>query len=368
VKSLDRLEALKQKAFEVKGFDGFLAANEVNLYYFTGCPGLAALLVPKGARSTIYVYNVNYEQTKATATGFNVEMLERGQNLMEVVAKQAKAKKITRLAFDMLSFESYGGLAKGLKGMAKLEGRGDLVMELRKVKDEKELDLMRKAADLTSMGMKVAYEVIRPGMKEYEVAAEVEHAMRIKGSWGTAFETIVASGARSAFPHGGGGTDLGGGCTDRKIRNGDLVVVDMGALYQQYRSDITRTLVAGKPSSKQTRLHEAVKRAHDKAFEAIRPGVGAKDVDSAARKAISDAGYGEYFVHGLGHGVGLEVHEGPTLSPLSKEKLQARNVVTDEPGIYLVGFGGVRIEDTVLVTKGKAEYLTNSSPCLEGRS
>jgi Xaa-Pro aminopeptidase len=365
---LDRLEALKRKAFEVKGFDGFLVTNEVNLYYFTGCPGLASLLTPKSGRSTIYVYNVNYEQTKATATGFNVEMLERGQNLIEVVAKQTKASKITRLAFDTLSFESYRELAKGLRGMAKLEGRGDLVMELRKVKDEKELDLMRKAADLTSMGMKIACEVIKPGMKEYEVAGEAEHAMRRRGSWGTAFETIVASGARSAFPHGGGGTDLGGGCTNREIRNGDLVVVDMGALYQQYRSDITRTLVAGKPSSKQTRLHEAVKIAHDKAFEVIRPGVRAKDVDSAARKAITDVGYGEYFVHGLGHGVGLEVHEGPTLSLLSKDKLQVGNVVTDEPGIYLVGFGGVRIEDTVLVRKGKAEYLTSSPHGLEACS
>jgi Xaa-Pro dipeptidase len=187
-------------------------------------------------------------------------------------------------------------------------------------------------------------------MKEYEVAAEIEYAMRKRGSYGTAFETIVASGPRSAFPH--------GGCSDREIRAGDLVVVDVGATYKFYRSDMTRTLVAGKPSEKQKKLYEIVKAAQEKAFEIIKPNVKARDVDAATRKIIEDAGYGEYFVHGLGHGVGLEVHEPPTLNPSSKEALVMGNVVTDEPGIYLVGYGGVRIEDTVLVRKNDAEKLT----------
>jgi Xaa-Pro aminopeptidase len=356
---VDRVDALKQKAFEVEGFDGFLVTNEFNLHYFTGCPGLTSLMISRAGRGTIYAYAVNYEQAKAMTKGFNVEKLERGQNLMARVAKQVKASGIRKLAFDGLSVDGYRELAKGLRGATQLKGRGDLVSELRRVKDENELDLMRKAADLTSLGMKIAYEVIKPGLKEYEVAAEVEYAMRRKGSWGTAFETIVASGARSAFPHGGGGTLLGGGARDRKIRNGDLVVVDMGAVHQHYRSDITRTLVAGRPSAKQKKLYEIVKTAHDEAFRAIRHGVKAKDVDAAARKVITDAGYGDFFVHGLGHGVGLEVHEGPTLSSLSKDKLTSGNVVTDEPGIYIVDYGGVRVEDTVLVRKGKAEYLTS---------
>jgi Xaa-Pro aminopeptidase len=368
VRFLNRTDALKHKAFEVKDFDGFLVTNEVNLLYFTGCPGLASLLIPKTGRGTIYVYNVNYEQAKAVTKGFNIEMLERGQNLMVTVAKQVKAGKIGKLAFDTLSFEGYRELAKGLRGNARLKGGGTLVSELRAVKDEKELRLVRKAADLANAGMKVAYEVTKPGLKEYEVAAEIEYAMRKRGSWGSAFETIVASGARSAFPHGGGGTELGGGCTDREIQRGDLVVVDMGTLYEHYRSDITRTLVAGKPSGKHMKLYETVRASHDRAFQAIRSGARAKDVDSAARKVITDAGYGEYFVHGLGHGVGLEVHEAPTLSSLSKDKLVPGNVVTDEPGIYLVGFGGVRIEDTVLVQKGKAEYLTSGLYGLEADS
>jgi Xaa-Pro aminopeptidase len=368
VTRLGRIDALKEKVFEVKGFDGFLVTNEFNLYYLTGCPGLASLLIPKSGRGIIYAYNVNYEQAKAMTRGFNVEMLERGQNLMERVAKQVKASKVGKLAFDTLSVDSYRKLAKGLRGATRLKGRGDFVSELRRVKDEKELHLMRKAAELASEGMNTAYEVIKPGVKEYEAAAEVEYAMRRKGSWGTAFETIIASGARSAFPHGGGGTDMGGGCTHREIRGGDLVVVDIGASYEHYRSDITRTLVAGKSSAKQTKLHEIVKAAHDSAFEAMKPGAMAKDVDVAARRVVADAGYGEFFVHGLGHGVGLEVHEGPTLSSLSKDKLAVGNVVTDEPGVYLVGFGGVRIEDTVLVRTGKAECLTSGSSGLGPRS
>jgi Xaa-Pro aminopeptidase len=174
--------------------------------------------------------------------------------------------------------------------------------------------------------------------------------MRKYGSYGTAFETILSSGPTSAFPH--------GGCTERKIRKGDLTVVDIGAVYKNYRSDMTRTFVAGHPSEKQKKIHAIVKEAQDKAFAAIKSGAKAHKVDAAGRHAIEKAGYGEFFVHGLGHGVGLDIHEPPTLNSTSKEKLKAGNVVTDEPGIYLVGYGGVRIEDTVLVTEDGAEKLT----------
>jgi Xaa-Pro dipeptidase len=136
------------------------------------------------------------------------------------------------------------------------------------------------------------------------------------------------------------------------------VVIDFGAVYKSYRSDVTRTLVAGKPSEKQRKLHEIVQKAHEKAFQAIKPNVKARDVDAVARRIIEEAGYSEFFVHGLGHGVGLDIHEPPTLNTVSKERLQVGNVVTDEPGIYLIGYGGVRIEDTVLVTKDGAEKLT----------
>jgi Xaa-Pro dipeptidase len=349
---LKRIEALKQKAFEEKEFDGFLIMNEANLLYFAGFPVAACLLIPRNGENMLYVYSVNYEQAKAEAEGkgFKVELIKREENLMAKIATHVKAFEIKKLAFDRLSVENYRSLVKGLRGKTRLKPQNALVWELRKVKDAEELGLIRKAGELTCEGMKAAYETLKPGLKEYEVAAEIEYAMRRKGSWGTAFETIVASGARSAFPH--------GGCTEREIRDGDLVVVDVGAAYQHYRSDMTRTFAVGEPSEKQKQLYEIVKKAQEKAVQDLKPQAEAKAVDAAARKIIEEVGYGEYFVHGLGHGVGLEIHEPPTLSPQSKEKLATGNVVTIEPGIYIVGFGGIRIEDTVLVKEQGAEKFT----------
>lgn len=351
-----RIEALRQKCLNSEGFDGFLIANETNILYFTGSPGASCLLVPKHGESILYVYGVNYEQVKAEARGFRVELVKREENLMEKVAGFVRDLGIRKLAFDTLIFENYHVITERLRD-TKLEPQGALVWSLRRIKDAEELELMRKAAELAYEGMKTAREVLSIGMREYEVAAEIEYAMRRRGSWGTAFETIVASGARSAYPH--------GGCFDRKIEAGDLVVIDIGASYRHYRSDMTRTFIVGKPSEKQKQIYDLVRAAQEKAIMAIKPGVKASDVDAAARGVIEKAGYGENFVHGLGHGVGLEVHEPPTLSPQSMDKLERGNVVTVEPGIYIVGFGGIRIEDMVLVNEFGAEKLTDDFYSLE---
>jgi len=348
---MTRVETLRQTAFEKDKFDGFIVFNSANLTYLTGFSGASALLIPKNGESTVYVYGVNYAHAKAELSGFTVDLVKHGEDVMAKIAKHAEDFKIKKLAVDAINAESWQALSKALGDEKKLVADNSFIQELRKVKDEKEIRLMRKAGELTSEGMRVAYETVTAGMREYEVAAEIEYVMRKKGSSGTAFETIVASGACSAFPH--------GGCSDRIIREGDLVVVDVGATYKFYRSDMTRTLVAGKPSEKQKKLYQTAKTAQEKAFEALKPNAKAKGVDAAGRKIIADAGYGEYFVHSLGHGVGLEVHEPPTLSPESKDTLATGNVVTVEPGIYLVGYGGIRIEDTVLVQRNGAEKLTN---------
>jgi len=348
---------------EKKGFDGFLVFNAANQMYLTGVLGeteratLACVLIPIRGESTIYVYGVNYEQAKTEGKGFRVELVKKREDLITKITTQVKSLKIKNLAVDSLSVDGHRSFMKDLRGQTRLKMQSNLLWELRKVKDKKELELMRKAADLTSAGMKTAYETIKPGIKEIEVAAEIEYTMRKNGGWGTAFDTSVASAAHSAFPH--------GGCTDREIRKGDLVVVDIGATYQHYCSDMTRTMVAGKPSEKQKKLYEIVSEAQSKAFKAIKPKARAREIDAAARKIITSAGYGEYFVHGLGHGVGLEVHEPPALSSESKDILRVGNVVTNEPGVYIVGFGGIRIEDSVLVQKRGAENLTSGPYTLE---
>jgi Xaa-Pro aminopeptidase len=344
---MSRTEALRQAAAKQGSAGNFLIFNPYNITYFTGFSGAAALLVPEQGENVLFVASVNYEQAKAEAKGLAVELLKRGENLLEKIAKQFPAKKYS---VDALGIEGWRSLAKAIGGEDKLEPAGGIVVKLRSVKDAHEIELIREACKLGDRGMKVASEIIRPGVKEREVAAEVEYAMRKGGSDGTSFDTILASGPSSAYPH--------GSCSSRVIAEGDLVVVDLGATFRGYRSDMTRTFAAGKPTEKQKKIYEAVKQANEKAFTAIKPGALAANVDGGARQVISAAGFGEFFVHNLGHGVGLEIHEAPTLGPDSKDVLAAGNVVTDEPGIYVPGFGGVRIEDTVLVTKDGAETLT----------
>jgi len=348
---MTRIETLKRTAFAKDNLDGLLVFNSANLTYLTGFSGASALLIPKNGESTVYVYGVNFAHAKAELSDFKVDLVKHGESLMTKIAKLASTHKIKKLAVDALDIESWQTLSKALGDEKMLAADNSAIRELREVKDEKEIELLRKAGEITSEGMRVAYETVAAGMREYEVAAEIEYAMRKLGSSGTAFETIVASGLSSAFPH--------GGCSDRKIGDGDLVIIDVGATYRFYRSDMTRTLVAGKPSEKQKKLYQTAKTAQEKAFDALKPNAKAKDIDAAARRIIADAGYGEHFVHNLGHGVGLEVHEPPTLSPESKDPLAVGNVVTVEPGIYLVGYGGIRIEDKVLVQRNGAEKLTN---------
>lgn len=346
-----RVDTLKG-FFEREKLDGYIIADEISILYFTGFLGGERLLVLKEGENVLYVRGVGYEEAKETARNCRVELVRWGEDADKKIADKVKGLKLGRVGFDALSASVYLKFTKALKGV-KLEDKGKLVWELRRVKDETELSHMRRAAELTSEGMKAAFETIRPGLREREVAAEIEYAMRRMGSEGTAFDTIVASGVRSAYPH--------GWCTDRKIERGDLVVLDIGAKYQNYRADLTRTVTVGNPSSKQVRIHEVVREAQDRAFQSVRAGVKACDIDAVARGLIEREGYGEYFVHSLGHGIGLDVHEPPRLNPETKDKLRVGNVVTVEPGIYIIKFGGVRIEDTALVRKGGAEKLTKVS-------
>ena len=350
-----RTKALRS-SLEKKELEGYIVTNESNILYFTDFLGEARLLIPRDGENRLYVYGVNYERARQTAKNCFVELVKWGEKAHLTVADHARNLNLRRLGFDAIDASVFLRLSRALKGV-KLDAQGKLIWELRKVKDEAELKRIRKASELTSEGMKTALETVKPGLREYEVAAEIEYAMRRAGSDGVAFDTIVASGVRSAFPH--------GGCTDRRILKGDLVVIDVGAKYRHYRSDLTRTVTAGKPSPRQTRIYEVVKDAQRRAFESLRAGVKACDVDAVARQIIERDGYGEFFVHGLGHGVGLDVHEPPGLNPENDEALKAGNVVTVEPGIYIVDFGGVRIEDTVLVHRNRAERLTEAPYNLE---
>jgi Xaa-Pro aminopeptidase len=347
--TVTRTDKLKTAAAKKNKPANFAVFNQQNVTYFTNFSGATALLVPAEGENILYVSGVNYEQAKTDARNCTIEILKRGESVIDKIAKQLPAAK---LCVDSLSIESWHALAKAMGGESNLEAANYLIRDLRKIKDAQEITLIEEACRMADVGVKVAGEIIRPGLKEKEVAAEVEYAMRKAGSDGVAFETIIASGYCSAYPH---GTFL-----EKTIREGELVIVDLGASWKFYRSDITRTFIAGKAGEKETRIFETVKLAQQKAFEAITPHLLACEVDRVARRVIEDAGYGDLFVHNLGHGVGLEVHEAPILSPDSQDLLEVNNVVTNEPGVYQPGLGGVRIEDTVLITEKGSEKLTHA--------
>ncbi|MDH5441789.1 MAG: Xaa-Pro peptidase family protein [Candidatus Bathyarchaeota archaeon] len=351
----DRVEKLRRFLDQEK-MDGYLIGNEINIQYFTGFLGGTRLLVPKEGACTLYVPTVNYEAAKEYVRNVEMESIRIGEDVNNKVASQMKRLGFGLIGFDSMDASTYLKLREVMED-AELKPASKLIWSLRRVKDEEEQRCIRKASELTSSGMKRAFEAVKVGLRERELASEIEYAMRRNGSDGTAFDTIVVSGVRSAFPH--------GGCGDRQIANGDLVVIDIGAKYQGYCSDLTRTIVVGDTSSKQEALYQIVLSAQNKAMRQIKPAVKASIVDAKARDLIQKHGYGEYFVHGLGHGVGLEVHEPPTLKPKSDENLEVGNVLTVEPGVYIPDFGGIRIEDTVLVRKDGYEKLTRAPYSLQ---
>jgi Xaa-Pro aminopeptidase len=218
------------------------------------------------------------------------------------------------------------------------------------VKDAHELTLLRKAIDISSNAFSRVTEMLKEGVVEREVALEMESLMKRDGADGIGFDIIIASGKRSALPH--------GKASGKRIEKGDLILIDFGSGFQGYHSDQTRTVVCGTPSPEQQKIYRIVMEAHDQAIEKVRPGIPIGEVDKAARDTIRNQGYGEYFGHGTGHGIGLAVHEDPTVNSENKGLLQEGMVFTIEPGIYLPDWGGVRIEDMVLVTAHGVEVLT----------
>jgi Xaa-Pro aminopeptidase len=247
--------------------------------------------------------------------------------------------------------EEYLKLQEGLPGV-ELRPLASVFHCLRAVKDEAEIAQIREAAKIAGEALAAVREMIRPGVREAEIALELEYRMRLGGAEKVSFETIVAAGSNTALPHATPGR--------RAIADGDCVMIDYGAVCGGYHSDETCTYIVGQASERQQEVYRLVREAHDRALGAIRSGVSCGEIDRIARACLEDAGLGGYFSHGTGHGVGLDVHEAPRLAAGREEILRAGMVVTVEPGIYLPGVWGIRIEDTVLVTEEGCEILTQT--------
>lgn len=333
------------------GLGALVISRPSNITYFTGFKGGLRLIVLGGSEPVLLVGGVDLTAAEEHFSGSKVVVrhVKLGERLDNVTISILGELKPSSVGFDELPVKSYLRLSEELSNV-ELREVSDEIWALRKVKDERELKAIRKACLIASKGMEAAYELLQPGITELELAGEIERALRKAGSEAHPFEVIVASGPNSALPH--------ARPSGRELKEGDLVVVDLGATYGGYVSDMTRTFVVGQASRGQEELYRLVLKAQQEAMEAIRAGVEAQAVDGVARSIIDGAGYGPYFIHSLGHGLGLEVHEPPRIGPGASEQLLAGSTITVEPGIYIPGRYGIRIEDTVLVLEDGYEVFT----------
>ncbi|MGF7030337.1 Xaa-Pro aminopeptidase [Paenibacillus mucilaginosus] len=348
--ALDRVHRLRELLDE-KGIPALFITNATNRTYMTGFTGSSGYVLITASRAVLLTDFRYMTQAPQQAPGY--EVVEHAPKVAETVKDILAREGITRLGFEAsdLSFSAYRSYAEGLSPVELLPTEG-LVETLRMVKDEGELAVMQEAADLADRTFTHILDFLKPGVKELDIALEIEMFVRRNGAASTSFETIVASGERSALPH--------GKASEKLIGNNEFVKLDYGAYYKGYCSDITRTVVLGTPSDKHREIYGIVLEAQMAALEAIRPGMTGREADAVARDIITKYGYGDHFGHGLGHGLGMEVHESPRLSKLGDTVLKPGMTVTVEPGIYLPGFGGVRIEDDIVITDQGNRRLTHS--------
>lgn len=332
--------------------DALLVTNLDNVRYLAGFTGSnGAVLVASDPANDAIATDGRYLTQVAEQSGDLDAVIER--YVAKALLKRSRTAGLGTVGFEAAAM-SYADHAR-LTGEARLVPTTGIVEKLREIKDEAEIDLLRKACAISDQALAalVAEGAIRPGATESEVARRLENLMYEFGAEAIAFETIVAAGPNSAIPHHRPTTAV--------LAPGDFVKIDFGARYGGYHADETRTFVLGEPAVWQREIYDVVQAAQRAGREALVPGADVREVDGAARSVIEAAGYGEQFLHGLGHGVGVEIHEAPTLGKLGSGTLSDGAVVTVEPGVYLPGRGGVRIEDTLVVRADGPELLTRTS-------
>jgi Xaa-Pro aminopeptidase len=337
-------EALKREKL-----DGLLVSGPSNVRYLCGYTGSNGLMLVTRTGAWFYTDFRYKEQIRTEVKGCRRKVLYRDL-YSAFPAENAKGLRRVGVEESQLTLSRFRALRKQLRKVRLLPAH-DIVMELRRTKEPAEVDAIAAAQKVTDDVFGKVLAMVEPGVAEMDLALEIDFRFRRAGEC-DAFGSIIASGPNGAKPHAGYGS--------RKLRSGDVVTFDIGCRLNGYCSDMTRTVAVGKPSAEMRRVYETVLEAQKRALDMIGAGVTASVVDAAARDCIAAAGYGKYFGHGLGHGVGLEVHERPALAARSTDILAAGDIVTVEPGIYLPGVGGVRIEDMVLVTKTGLRNLTRS--------
>jgi Xaa-Pro aminopeptidase len=351
-----RLKRL-QSALADGSLDALLVTSGPNVRYLCGFTGSAAALVVMEAGNWFFTDGRYTEQAREEVQGAKITISKKTALTAagEWLATRARKSKLKTLGIEAedLRVAERARLAKILGSGLRVKDAPPLVERLRIIKDEDEIECLQAAVNLGASLFDHALRALRPGVKETEVAAEMEYAARKSGADGMSFETIIAAGKRSALPH--------GRASAAAIPESGFVVCDFGVILSGYCSDMTRTVYVGCPSSREKDMYEAVREAQQAAVDAVRPGMSVGEVDRAARNVLKKKGLARYFTHSTGHGVGLEIHEAPRVAAGQDEILQPGMVITVEPGVYVTGEGGVRIEDMVVVTERGREVLTPTS-------
>ncbi|GEM04417.1 Xaa-Pro dipeptidase [Halolactibacillus miurensis] len=334
-----------------QNLDGLIITNPYNRRYISGFTGTAGIVLITQDEQ-IFLTDFRYmEQAAKQAVGYTI--IEHKQSIIKKLAEVIDELDLSTVGFeeDDLTYQTYKAYAKEIN--AELTATSGIIANIRMIKTEAELQVMEEAAAISDKAYDHILSFVKPGMTEIEVSNELEFFMRQQGATSSSFDIIVASGVRSALPH--------GVATDKKIASGELVTLDFGALYKGYCSDMTRTFAVGEISDELRKIYDTVLEAHMRGIQGTKAGMTGKEADALTRDYIKAEGYGDYFGHGTGHGLGMEVHEGPRLSPMGEVMLKENMVVTVEPGIYVPDVGGGRIEDDIVITKDGNRSL-NKAP------
>ncbi|HZW67335.1 MAG TPA: Xaa-Pro peptidase family protein [Pseudogracilibacillus sp.] len=334
-----------------KQLDGLLVTSPHNRRYTTGFTGSSGVVLITEADALLITDFRYIEQAEREASGFDI--IKHDASIVEEVKQQVNRMKVERLAFEAehMTMAQYSDYSEKIS--CEFISTKGVIEQFRMIKTTEEIAIIKQAAKIADDAFEHILSYIKPGVREIEIANELEYFMRKQGASESSFDTIVASGIRSSLPH--------GVASEKIIESGELVTLDFGALYKGYCSDITRTVAVGKISDQLAEIYDVVLQAQLRCVKGIKPDMTGKEADDLTRDYITEKGYGDYFGHSTGHGIGLEVHEGPTLAPRSDLVLQENMVVTVEPGIYIPNVGGCRIEDDLVITESGNERLTLSS-------
>jgi Xaa-Pro aminopeptidase len=354
--NLERKRTRLKKRLESHQLDAVLLLSLENIRYLSGFTGSDAVFLLTQKEAFFLTDSRYWTQAEDEVRDAQIVRYQKKTDGLVSLLLDLKSKRVG-FESSSLPFSLYQTLLEKLEGRIEFVPLEKELRNLRAFKDETELSLIRSAIGIASEAFLHVLKLIKEGAEERVLSLEMEFFMKRRGAEATGFDIIVASGARSALPH--------GRASDKRIEKGDFVLIDFGSRFKGYHSDQTRTLFCHSSTSEQRKIYDIVKEAHDRAIAKIRPGIPISEVDRVAREFIRTQGYGEYFGHGTGHGIGLAVHEDPVVNGENQDPLQEGMVFTIEPGIYLPGWGGVRIEDMVRVTADGAEVLTYLSTELQ---